>query len=75
MSDDEKYTARQILDEAWNYHGFGGYAVNFVQAKMCSKLGENWHWYHDRKYSLVHYLRLLKDHLSQWNPKETGIVS
>ena len=34
MSDDEKYTVRQILDEAWNYHGFGEYAVNFVQAEM-----------------------------------------
>ena len=43
MSGDEKYTVRQILDEAWNYHGFGEYAVNFVQAKMCSKLGGNWH--------------------------------
>ena len=38
MSDDEKYTVRQILDEAWNYHGFGEYAVN-----LCSKLGGNWH--------------------------------
>ena len=62
MSDDEKYTVRQILDEAWNYHGFGEYAVNFVQAKMCSKLGGNWHcimiesipWY-------IYYMWLLKE--------------
>ena len=43
MSHHENVAAKRILDQAWNNHGFGEHAVNFVQTQMCTKLGGNWH--------------------------------
>ena len=43
MSHHENVAAQRILDQAWNNHGFGEHAVNFVQTQMCTKVGGNWH--------------------------------